>query len=129
VSEYHFPQQSPTCKAVGTNPHAQTIMAQLKATILVIKPSVALGKEIAVIETAQYGTGSLVIESITDAARNRLMGKVTQNGITYRNFNKEEVLVNFLGMENGYPRYEAAALPQQVEAATPRAATPKASGK
>jgi hypothetical protein len=85
-------------------------MVQVKATILVVKPSVALGKEIAVIETAEYGRGSLVIESMTDAARDRLMGKTVQNGITYRNFHKEEVIVNFIEMENGYPRYEVAAL-------------------
>ena len=108
--EYHFPQHSPTSKADGTNPHAIIVMVQVKATILVVKPSVALGKEIAVIETAEYGRGSLVIESMTDAARDRLMGKTVQNGITYRNFHKEEVVVNFIEMENGYPRYEVAAL-------------------
>ena len=82
-------------------------MAQLKATFVFSKPSAALGKEIAVIETAEHGRGSLIIKSMTDEARARINKVSTQNGISYENFQKEEVIVNFLGMENGYPRYEA----------------------
>jgi hypothetical protein len=84
-------------------------MANIKATIVMIKPSEKLQKEIAVITTAEHGTGSLIIESMTAEARQRLMGIIEVNGVQYRNPAREQIDVTFLGTENGYPRFQVVA--------------------
>lgn len=88
-------------------------MANIKATIVMIKPSEKLQKDIAVITTEEHGTGSLIIESMTAEARQRLMGIVEVDGVQYRNQTREQIDVTFLGTENGYPRFQVVAPTQK----------------
>jgi hypothetical protein len=107
---YHFPQHSPTRSGGAKHPHIKT-MKTLYAKVVLIKFSEKIGRDMAVVTTAEHGTGSIVIESMTPEGKNHLMGLKSYRGNVFRNQSGVSLPVKLVEMQmgndgNSYPRYE-----------------------